>query len=31
MLPLPMLQEMMGREYFVRVLPSRAMDTDLLS
>ncbi|HJZ45960.1 MAG TPA: PIG-L family deacetylase [Roseiflexaceae bacterium] len=30
MLPLPMLQEMIGREYFVRVLPKRELDSDLL-
>jgi len=30
MLPLPMLQEMMGREYFVRVAPARALETELL-
>jgi LmbE family N-acetylglucosaminyl deacetylase len=30
MLPLSMLQEMMGREYFVRVAPARQLETDLL-
>jgi LmbE family N-acetylglucosaminyl deacetylase len=30
MLPLEMLQEMMGREYFVRVAPAREFETELL-
>jgi LmbE family N-acetylglucosaminyl deacetylase len=30
MLPLPMLQELMGREYFVRVLPRRDLDEKLI-
>jgi LmbE family N-acetylglucosaminyl deacetylase len=30
MLPLSMLQEMMGREYFVRVTPERQLETELL-
>jgi LmbE family N-acetylglucosaminyl deacetylase len=30
MLPLPMLQEMMGYEYFVRVLPRRELDSELI-
>jgi LmbE family N-acetylglucosaminyl deacetylase len=30
MLPLSMLQEMMGREYFVRVAPARQLETELL-
>jgi len=30
MLPLAMLQEMMGREYFVRVTPARELETELL-
>lgn len=30
MFPLPMLQEMFGREYFIRVFPSLAPETDLL-
>ncbi len=29
-LPLAMLQEMMGREYFVRVAPARELETELL-
>jgi LmbE family N-acetylglucosaminyl deacetylase len=31
MLPLAMLQEMMGREYFIRVAPARELDTELLT
>jgi LmbE family N-acetylglucosaminyl deacetylase len=31
MLPLAMLQEMMGREYFVRVAPARELETELLA
>jgi hypothetical protein len=30
MLPLSMLQEMMGREYFVRIAPARQLETELL-
>jgi hypothetical protein len=30
MLPLMILQEMMGREYFVRVAPARELETELL-
>jgi LmbE family N-acetylglucosaminyl deacetylase len=30
MLPLAMLQEMMGREYFVRVIPTRVLESELL-
>jgi hypothetical protein len=30
MLPLAMLQEIMGREYFVRVAPARKLETELL-
>jgi LmbE family N-acetylglucosaminyl deacetylase len=31
MLPLAMLQEMMGREYFVQIFPPRQMETELLT
>ncbi len=31
MLPLAMLQEIMGREYFVRVAPARELETELLA
>lgn len=30
MLPLAMLKEIMGREYFVRVAPAREMESELL-
>ncbi|GAC1309870.1 MAG: hypothetical protein NVSMB27_47000 [Ktedonobacteraceae bacterium] len=30
MFPLPILQELMGREYFVRVLPAQEIETELL-
>jgi LmbE family N-acetylglucosaminyl deacetylase len=30
LLPIEMLQEMMGREYFVRVAPARELETELL-
>jgi hypothetical protein len=30
MFPLPILQELMGREYFVRVYPAPEIETELL-
>ena len=30
MLPLPILQELMGREYFVRIHPAPEIETELL-